>query len=100
MPNTIRWRVSRIGGKKSGQWEGWVQIPTRIGLPLAVSARAYTPEAANARAMALARQVAKAPALRNLLPIQARLALTAAKVALPIVKKLGGKALKLFKSIF
>lgn len=100
MPNRILWRVSRIGGRKSGEWEGWIQIPTNAGLPFAVSARAFTPQAANARTLALAKQVALAPNLRNLLPPQARLALTAAKIALPIVKNLGGKALKLFKSIF
>lgn len=100
MPNRILWRVRRIGGRRSGEWEGWIQIPTKVGLPFAVSARAFTPQAASARTFALAKQVARSPGISSLLPPQARMALSAARVALPIVKNLGKKALSLFKSIF
>lgn len=98
MPNSkVTWRLRRLN---KYEWEGWVNIPTLTGLPIGVSARAFTPQAAQARALAVAQEVAKGPALSALLPPQAKLALSAAKVALPIVKSLGKKALKLFKSIF
>lgn len=99
MPN-IKWRVRKLRGGRYPEWEGNLEIPTNVGLPIGVSARAFTPAKAHARTMAVAKQVASAPGIQSMLPPQAKLALTAAKTALPIVKNLGKKALGLFKSIF
>jgi hypothetical protein len=93
----MRWQVRKVD---RNTWEGYLEIPTTVGLPIGVSARAYTPRLAHARTMAVAKQVAKSPGLSAMLPPQAKMALSAAKVALPIVKNLGKKALSLFKSIF
>jgi hypothetical protein len=97
MPSKVTWRLRRLN---KYEWEGWIQIPTLTGLPIGVTARAFSPQAAQARTLAVAQQVAKAPGLSALLPPQAKMALTAAKIALPLVKNLGKKAYNLFKSIF
>lgn len=97
----IRWRVRQLPPRAGGfrEWEGTIELP--VGpLPIGISARAYEPGAAAARALTAAQAAAKAPGIEALLPPQAQLALSAAKFAAPAALQAGKKAWGAIKSIF
>jgi len=98
--SVIRWGV--VKNRKAGTWEGYLELPDRLGQSVKVSATANTKQKALARSASVAEKALDNPAIQALLPPGAGPALKQAAKMLrsDTAKKIGRGAKSLFRKVF